>query len=140
MMRRSTRSDRCDVSSHQRTATMNPARRLGWLIAGLLVAGCAGSVVVVDGIEVYESHWMEAQRQVGPRASFELDCPEEQLQFRLFRREGRAPSEVGAEGCGRREVYTRVGQTWFSSGQRAGAEAQRERMQPPPPMPPPQKR
>lgn len=107
-----------------------PIGRAAACLASFIALGCGGRVVEVDGVSVYEAHWLETQEQVGRRASFELDCPPEQLRFMLFQRLGRQPSEVGVEGCGRREVYTRVGSTWFSGGQgREGAAAQQQLIQ-----------
>lgn len=105
--------------------------RTVWILACVLLSGsaCAGDkVLVVDGISVYEAHWTKTQDELRSRAGFELDCPEDQLEFHLFRRFGRSPTEVGVEGCGRRETYTRVGYTWFAGSQGGEAAAQQTRI------------
>ncbi|MFW5920217.1 MAG: hypothetical protein ACOCUS_00150 [Polyangiales bacterium] len=92
-------------------------------------AACGGRKIVVSGTEVYESHWNATLEELEPRASFELDCPTGQLTFSLIRRAGRRPVEVGVEGCGARELYTRVGDTWFGSGQADQAAAHRRQLE-----------
>lgn len=82
-------------------------------LAGFIALGCGGRIIEVDGVSIYETHWLEVQEQLRRRASFEFVCAPEELRFMLFRKVGREAVEVGVEGCGRREVYTRVGSTWF---------------------------
>lgn len=43
-------------------------------------------------------------KQVRPRASFDLNCPEEQLEIQLLSGDKNRGS-YGARGCGRRERY-----------------------------------
>lgn len=72
-----------------------------------LVTACASAPTLeVNGIEVYENHWEQTKSELGPRASFEMDCSEP-LDFTLFKRFGRAPSEVGVSGCGERLMFIR---------------------------------
>lgn len=89
----------------------------------LVVVGCGGAVVTVDGIDVYEDVWQDTIAEVGRIASFQMNCPAPQLQFTLLRRGSRLPEQVGVSGCGQRDVYTRIGRTWFASGQQAQAAA-----------------
>ena len=95
------------------------------VLCALFALGCAGRIVVVDGIEVYEGHWRAAREGVQSVASFPFECPPDALSYSLLRRSGRAVSQVGVTGCGHRDVYTRIGSEWFGSGQReAAADAQ----------------
>lgn len=101
------------------------------LIGGLLslavaVGGCA-KTIVVDGIDVRSSDWDHTLEVLIPRVSYEFECPREQLTFTLIRSTNRFANEVGAEGCGRRQLFTRVREQWFGSDQssaRAAAEQQ----------------
>jgi len=74
---------------------------------GALLGACR-EVIVVNGIEVYENNWRKTIDEVGTRAAFDLGCPKEQLQFSLFAKVGKHPSQVGAEGCNKRGSYTRA--------------------------------
>ncbi len=83
-------------------------RRALLLVAlGTTVAACGGGkkIIVVSGIEVYEKHWNQVLTDLGPRASYDLSCPREKLEFTLFKRTGRVPTEVGVAGCGTRAMY-----------------------------------
>jgi len=98
------------------------------LVFGLLLtlAGCGGNKIVVNGIEVYESYWLEAIDKLAPRASHDMGCSRDQLQFTLFSRVGRHPNQIGVIGCGRRATYTRptvrgaggtaISETWILDG------------------------
>ena len=90
---------------------MGCVHRLGVLAGVFFLTSCGGSSpnLVVDGIEVYEHQWVHTMNQIGPRAAFDLDCPREQLEFTLFTRVRRYPTEVGVRGCGRRSTYVRDG-------------------------------
>ena len=78
------------------------------MLVFLASAGCASHrVIVVNNIEVYENIWNQTMRDLAPRASFDLHCQVEQMQFILFRRTGRYPVEVGVMGCGAQAVYSR---------------------------------
>jgi hypothetical protein len=78
------------------------------LIVVAASAGCGGSnVIVVNGIEVYEKYWNRAVSDITPRATFEMQCPQQQLQFVLMRRDGRHPSEIAVTGCSKRALYAR---------------------------------
>jgi hypothetical protein len=83
---------------------------LGLLLAALGASACGPrhQVIVVNGIQVYDNRWRQVIDQLGPRASFELGCPGPQLQFILLRMQGRAPVEVGVQGCGHSAVYLRL--------------------------------
>lgn len=54
--------------------------------------------------------------QLFSRASFEFNCPREQIE--LFRMAGR---QVGATGCGQRGVYVRAGNAGWVLNSQAGA-------------------
>ncbi len=80
------------------------------LIAAALTSAsaCASSpTIMVNRIEVYENYWQRTLGQLGRRASFDLKCPANQINFTLFRKLGRTPVEVGADGCGKRAVYVK---------------------------------
>ncbi len=82
-------------------------KRLSGLVALLalaLFAGCAKKMVVT-GVPVYEEHWLATVDSLGPRASDDLGCPSDQLDWSLYARRGRLPFEVGVQGCGNRLVY-----------------------------------
>lgn len=83
--------------------------RQNFLVFSLIAAslGCGSNVIVVNGIEVYEKYWNRAVSDIQPRATYEMQCPAQQLQFELVRREGRHPSEVAVNGCSRRALYAR---------------------------------
>lgn len=78
------------------------------LLTVIALAGCASKrVIVVNNIEVYEHIWNDTVQQLAPRASFDLHCQPDQMQYLLFRRTGRYPVEVGVMGCGQQAVYSR---------------------------------
>lgn len=83
-----------------------------WVL-GVLLAGCAGPKIVVNGVEVYEREWEETLADLRPRARFDFACEASQVEYSLIKRSGRAPAEVGAAGCGRRGVYVRLAQGGF---------------------------
>jgi hypothetical protein len=70
-------------------------------------SGCGGPKIVVSGIEVYAKVWDKTVQDLGARASYEMGCPAQNLQYTLLRRSGRNPVEVGVEGCGKRALYIR---------------------------------
>jgi len=94
-----------------------------------IAAGCRGPTTRIDGVEVEVQLWRRARAQVSRRAAFELDCPPAELDLYLIRKVGRRPTEVGVTGCGQREVYNRVGGSWFSSRQPQAAAAEEQRLQ-----------
>lgn len=98
------------------------------IVACALVSVGCGSVVVVDGIEVYEGRWRRARESVESVAAFQLDCPRDALSYTLLRRVGREVTQVGVSGCGQRDVYTKVGEQWFSSGQSESAVEEQRRL------------
>jgi hypothetical protein len=113
-------------------------RRALLLLALGTTAACGGGkkIIVVNGIEVYEKHWNQVLTDLGPRASYDLNCPREQLELTLFKRTGRVPTEVGVAGCGTRAMYIKqtarvpggmapiISDTWIlNSDSRAAASA-----------------
>ena len=65
----------------------------------ILSFACAGGkIITVSNIQVYERYWNKAVESLGKRASFDLNCPADQLEFKLFRKFGRYPTEVGVTG------------------------------------------
>lgn len=76
---------------------------------GLVSAGCAKKkVIVVNGVEVYETIWNRTLDELHPRVEFDFNCPPGQVEFALLRRVGRYPTEVGVTGCGRRGTFVRA--------------------------------
>lgn len=81
-------------------------RRALWVVSlGAMLVGCGGNVIVVNGIEVYEKQWQKVLTDLGPRASYDLNCPRDHLEFTLLKRTGTVPTEVGVAGCGIRATY-----------------------------------
>jgi len=84
--------------------------RLGRLAIGLVALAVAVAcsrppVIRVDGFEVYQDYWNKTVIDLGRTASFDLDCPESELEFTLLQKSGRWPSRVGVRGCGRQATY-----------------------------------
>lgn len=71
-----------------------------------LVAGCA-TVIEVDGHEVLEENYEDDMKSVLTRASFETDCPEQDLETKILDADGRILRQVGVNGCDFRLVYIR---------------------------------
>ena len=65
------------------------------------------AVITVTGVQVYERIWQQTLQEITPRATYELQCPAEQLSFSLIRKYGRSPVQVGISGCGQRILYVR---------------------------------
>src|SRR5262245_11253865 len=98
------------------------------LIASTLALACGGGQVIqVNGVEIYEKYWNKALKDLTPRASFDLHCPENGLSFTLFRKDGRQASEVGVSGCGSQLTYVRVANTWYSNAESGSAAAAQEK-------------
>jgi hypothetical protein len=78
------------------------------LLWAAVVVGCSGPKIEVNGIQVYERHWNKTLEELKPRVEFELGCPAHQVEFHLFKRTQRTPTEVGVTGCGKRGMYVRT--------------------------------
>jgi hypothetical protein len=69
-----------------------------------IVAGCAPTILV-SGVPVHEDQWYATVASLERRASRDLDCPAERLDWSLYERRGKVPHRVGATGCGRSQIY-----------------------------------
>lgn len=92
--------------------------KAGFLISLLIVlalsSGCY-STAVIDGVEVWESSHEEQSARVVHLASFETDCPKEQLDVTLLEalRGGTYfPTQYGVVGCGYRMRYVHANEQW----------------------------
>ncbi len=74
------------------------------LLSLVALLGCAPKLVVT-GVAVYEEHWFATVDSLRERASQDLGCPADQLEWSLFSRHGQLPREVGVNGCGREVTY-----------------------------------
>ena len=70
------------------------------------------SVVVLSGCGSLNNK--AAKESLSERASFELNCPSEQLDFKVFQKkiDGFVTS-YGVSGCNKRAVYVDVDQQWL---------------------------
>jgi hypothetical protein len=89
---------------------------MGLLVIGLS-AGCATPVLgpgqaVIDGFKVNVKQWEKWKAQVGQRASFELDCPQEDLSMTILDTTSDMPTTVGVSGCGYRAVFISANGKW----------------------------
>jgi hypothetical protein len=78
------------------------------LMALVITSVACGTVIIVDGTEIYEKNWMKATNELAGRVKFDLDCPADQVSFSLLKKVGRHAAEVGVEGCGKKGTYVRV--------------------------------
>ena len=88
-----------------------------------LTLACGGKIVV-DGFTVRESRWVRAQEDVARRATFDLECPAEQLDMTLLNTQrwpykGAYPSQVGVRGCGHTATYVGGRGTWVMNNDMA---------------------
>ncbi len=94
------------------------------IMAALPLTACGGGQkLMINGIEVYARYWNRTIQELSPRASYELQCAPNMIQYTLLARAGRYPSSVGAAGCGQRRIYSRVGVQWFSDADASGPSA-----------------
>ena len=90
-------------------------KTIGILFFILYIPACAGTVMTVDGIEVYEKYWTQATQDLSRRVKFDTNC-ESIPEFHLLARSGRHPSEIGVIACGQRLTYTRTVVSGMSTG------------------------
>jgi hypothetical protein len=72
------------------------------------LGGCA--TVQSGDFTVYQSDYEKLAKAVKNRASFEMQCPKEQLQLvvlNVFSGNNRYANQVGISGCEKRAVYLR---------------------------------
>lgn len=76
------------------------------------------------------SHNKRATKTVTSRASFELSCPEEELQLTVLAADGprELAKQIGVEGCGRKAVYVYFASTdtWIANAAVTPAMVQQE--------------
>lgn len=96
----------------------------GLLLLILLgVPSCATTSVTVDGHELRENRWRDAESAVKSRASFDFNCPSEQITLTLLETTNqpysfRYPELIGARGCGQQATYVSAGSTWVMDSER----------------------
>ncbi len=73
----------------------------------LLLAACHEKVQS-GGITVYAATWRQTQHELKFRAGPDLGCPVDAVTFTLAAKQGRIPTAVYAEGCGRSALYQRL--------------------------------
>jgi len=87
-------------------------------VFALLLPACA--TVPSGGFEIPASYADREFPKLKARATFDLDCPGEQLTvttLNVFATPGGDyPSEVGVKGCGRKAVYHPRSEAWFING------------------------
>jgi hypothetical protein len=75
----------------------------------LLLAACHRHPTVESGgIKVYAHVWEKTKNELRFRAGPDLDCSPYELEFTLAAKEGKIPTSVYAEGCGRGALYSRL--------------------------------
>lgn len=79
------------------------------IACAIAVTACAERrrVITNNGIEVYERYWNAAAQSLSGRAQIELGCTQPELSYLLISRQGKVPTQIMAEGCGRRGLYAR---------------------------------
>jgi hypothetical protein len=68
----------------------------------------AAKTVVVDGFKVKAMRWNDATATVMAQASFDLNCPKEQLTMTLVAAEAKIPDAIGVRGCDQQTKYVRL--------------------------------
>jgi len=85
--------------------------------------------LVVNGYTLNPDPWLEDRQKIAQRASFDLNCPAEQLELSVLAVGGNGmwfddwATQVGAAGCDQRAVYVRTNQGWLANI--AGADAKK---------------
>jgi hypothetical protein len=91
-----------------------------WIAASLLLLLPACATVQSGGFDIPASFAEREFPKLKNRASFDLDCPAEQLAIATLNvystPGGNYPSEVGVKGCGRKAVYNPKNEAWFLNG------------------------
>ncbi|MBW2720149.1 MAG: hypothetical protein JRD94_16850 [Deltaproteobacteria bacterium] len=91
----------------------------------LLVAAVIAALCVACG------HDKRAMKTVTSRASFDLSCPQEELELTILATSGarRLASQIGVTGCGNKVVYVYFASTdsWIADSAITPAMTQRER-------------
>jgi hypothetical protein len=75
----------------------------------LLFAGCMGPPVMVAGHAMYADQWLEDEKAIRQRASFEIGCNELEIVPLVTRTEAGHTwaKQVGVSGCNHRLVYVK---------------------------------
>jgi hypothetical protein len=88
------------------------------LLVFLLLPACA--TVQSGAFEIPARYAEHEFPKLKNRATFDLDCPADQLQVITLNvtstPAGNQPTEVGVKGCGRKAVYFPKEQAWLMSG------------------------
>ena len=91
---------------------LRQSQRLFVALATLLTAAAGSlpacsSIILVDGLEVFDNDYRQAEAAVIRRAAFELDCPAETIEVRALHAASFYVRQIGVVACGRRAVYIR---------------------------------
>jgi hypothetical protein len=93
---------------------------LRFAVACLLALLPACATVQSGAFEIPAGYAETAFAKLKGRASFDLDCPADQLTVVTLdvyaSPGGNYPSEVGVQGCGRKAVYVPKDQVWLANG------------------------
>jgi hypothetical protein len=89
-------------------------RGMGYLTTALIACALTATacaerrrVITNNGIEVYERYWNAAVQSLSGRAQIDLGCTQSELSYLLISRQGKVPTQIMVEGCGRRGLYAR---------------------------------
>jgi hypothetical protein len=79
------------------------------LLTSMLLAACHRHPTVESGgIAVYAHIWEKTKSELRFRAGPDLDCSPYELEFTLSAKQGKIPTSVYVEGCGRGALYSRL--------------------------------
>lgn len=100
------------------------------LIVFVLLAcvGCHHETVTSGGIVVYKAWMDKATNELRYQAAGDLECSPSQLEFTLAGKDGKVPTRVYAEGCGRSALYARLLRRHGPMGKRTDANSIWERV------------
>jgi hypothetical protein len=98
-------------------------RVLGVTLSCFCLSGCAA--MLVSGYSLDPDPWLEDEKAIRRRAAFETRCDPAKLEITVLAvgPGGLAgyhddwATTVGAEGCGQRLVYVRIGREWVANVQ-----------------------
>lgn len=75
------------------------------VFAALVTMGACSRHIVVDGFNVHEGRWNRERPALVQRASFDMDCPADQIEVTVLSARSRFVLQAAVNGCGRRAVY-----------------------------------
>lgn len=77
------------------------------LLAALLFMACT-QPVYSGGMPVHPKLWEPVKYELTRRAAVDLGCYQQYVELTLLKKEGKAPTLVFAQGCGRSAIYSRA--------------------------------